>query len=61
MPVCFGRTGSLGERLTVCIRAGEATKVCAITLAHAGHKERHGVLLRLRGGRQAQSYQRDGS
>ena len=33
MPVCFGRTDSLGERLTVCIRAGEATKVCAVALA----------------------------
>jgi hypothetical protein len=41
----------LGERLTVGIRAGEPTKVSAITLAHAGHKKRHGVLLRLHGNR----------
>jgi hypothetical protein len=58
--LCFGRTGSLGERLTVCIGAGEATKVAAIAPAYAGHKERH-ALLRLRGGRQAQSCQRNGS
>jgi hypothetical protein len=45
----------------VCIRAGEATKICTIALAHAGHKDRHGVLLRFRGRRQAQSYQRNGS
>jgi hypothetical protein len=61
MPVCFGRTASLGERLTVCIRAGEPTKVRAIALAHACDKERHRVLLGLRGVRQAQSYQRNGS
>ena len=37
------------ERLTVCIGPGEATKVGAIALAHAGDEERHGGLLRLRG------------
>jgi hypothetical protein len=51
----------LSERLTVCVGAGEATKVCAIAFAHAGDKERHGVLLRFRGRRQAQSYKRNGS
>jgi hypothetical protein len=33
-PICFRRTGRLGERLTVSIRAGEAAKICAIALAH---------------------------
>ena len=44
----------------MCICAVETTKVCAIALAHAGHEVRHCVLLRLRGGRQAQCYQRNG-
>jgi hypothetical protein len=61
MPVCFGRAGSLGERLTVRIRAGEAAKVRAIALANARHKERHAVLLRLRGNRQVQSCKRNRS
>ena len=39
MLICFGRTSSLGERLTVCICPGEAAKVCAIALAHASDKE----------------------
>src|SRR5580700_11543466 len=38
-PVCFGRARGFGERLTVCIRTGEATKVGAIALAHAGDEE----------------------
>ena len=39
----------LGERLAVRVRAGEPAEIRAVALAHAGHKERHRLLLLGRG------------
>jgi hypothetical protein len=45
----------------VSVSAGDAAEVGAIALAHAGDKKRNAGLLRLRGDRQAESRQRNGS